>query len=145
MAYLSDTSVVLRLSQPHHPLNFVVRQCFKKLEKDGEELVIVPQVLIEFWTVATRPTDVNGLGFTINEAERELENLQKLFKVLPENEKIFDEWKTLVIKHKVSGKPTHAARIAAAMIAHKVENILTLNPGDFKRFTEIKAIKPQDI
>lgn len=100
---------------------------------------------MEFWAVATRPPDVNGLGMTTDTAKNELENLQKLFKVLPDNAQIFDEWKILVIKHKVSGKPTHDARIAAAMIAHKVENILTLNPGDFKRFTEIKAVKPQDI
>ncbi len=145
MAYLSDTSVVLRLSQPHHPLSSVVRKCLKKLEKDGEELVIVPQVVVEFWTVATRPTDVNGLGFTTEQTEKELESLQRLFKVLPENEKIFEEWKTLVVKYKVAGKPTHDARIAAAMIVHKIDNILTLNSGDFKRFTEIKAIKPQDI
>ncbi len=145
MAYLSDTSVILRLSQPHHPLNSVVRQCLKKLEQDGEELVIVPQVLVEFWVVATRPTDVNGLGLSTAETEKELKNLQKFFTVLPENEKIFDEWKTLVTKHKVSGKPTHDTRIVAAMIVHKIENILTLNPNDFKRFTEINAIKPQDV
>ena len=145
MAYLSDTSVILRLSQPHHPLNSVVRLCLKKLETDGEELVIVPQILVEFWTVATRPTDVNGLGFSVEEAENGLKSLQKLFRVLPENKKIFEEWKTLVIKYKVSGKPSHDARIVAAMITHKVENILTLNPNDFKRFTEITAVRPQDV
>jgi len=145
MSYLPDTSIIIRLYDSNNPICGIIRNCLDKLERNGEQLFIVPQILIEFWTVATRPTDVNGLGMTINEAERELENLQKLFKVLPENERIFDEWKTLVIKHKVSGKPTHDARIAAAMIAHKIENILTLNPSDFKRFTEIKAVKPQDI
>ena len=48
-------------------------------------------------------------------------------------------------KHKVSGKPTHDARIVAAMIVHKIENILTLNPNDFKRFSEIKAVRPKDV
>ncbi|MDQ3087115.1 MAG: hypothetical protein M3Q78_00785 [Acidobacteriota bacterium] len=51
----------------------------------------------------------------------------------------------IVAKHKVSGKPTHDARIVAAMTVHKVENILTLNPNDFKRYNEIKAVRPQDI
>ncbi len=145
MAYLSDTSVILRLNEPSNPLSKVVEECLEKLSQAGEELVIVPQVLVEFWVVATRPKNVNGLGFTTDEAEEVLENLQKLFTVLPENDKIFEEWKTLVVKHKVSGKPTHDTRIAAAMIVHKIENILTLNPNDFKRFTEIKAVNPQNV
>ena len=127
------------------PLHQIVRQSIKTLERKGEILVVVPQVLVEFWAVATRPANVNGLGMTTDEAESELENLQKLFKVLPENAQIFDEWKTFVAKYKVSGKVTHDARIVAAMTVHKIENILTLNPNDFKRFTEITAVRPQDV
>ena len=145
MAYLPDTSVILRLNEPGNPLCKIVENCLDKLERDGKELIIVPQVLVEFWVVATRPKSVNGLGLTIEETERELENLQKIFTLLPENERIFDEWKASVTKHKVSGKVAHDARIVAAMTAHKIDNILTLNPNDFKRFTEIKAIRPQDI
>jgi predicted nucleic acid-binding protein len=127
------------------PLHQVVSQAIERLEQSGEELVIIPQILVQLWTVATRPKDVNGLGMSTREAENELEKLQKLFTVLPENEKIFDEWKRLIVKYKVSGKTTHDARIAAAMTVHKIENILTLNPNDFRRFDEIKAIRPQDI
>ncbi len=145
MSYLSDTSVIIRLYDSANPICGIVRQCLDKLEQNGEKLFIVPQVLVEFWAVATRPTNANGLGMTTDEAEQELENLQKLFTVLPENEKIFDEWKTLVVKHKVSGKPAHDTRIVAAMIVHKIENVLTLNPNDFRRFTEIKSVRPQDV
>ncbi|MCW5960526.1 MAG: PIN domain-containing protein [Pyrinomonadaceae bacterium] len=122
-----------------------MRQCFDSLERKGEELIIIPQVLIEFWAVATRPANANGLGMTTEAAKLELDTLQELFKVLPDNEKIFEQWRSLVVKHKISGKPTHDARIAAALIAHKIENIVTLNPGDFKRFTQINAVNPQDI
>jgi len=120
-------------------------QAIEQLGQNGAELVIIPQILVEFWTVATRPKDVNGLGMTTDEAEKELEHPQKLFTLLPENEEIFDEWKGLIVKNKVSGKTTHDARIVAAMTVHKIKNILTLNPNDFKRFTEITAIKPQDV
>ena len=145
MVCLPDTNIILRLVSKNDPLHQVVSQAVERLEQSGEELVIIPQILVEFWTVATRPKDVNGLGMPTREAENELEKLQKLFTVLPENEKIFDEWKRLIVKYKVSGKTTHDARIAAAMTVHKIENILTLNPNDFRRFDEIKAIRPQDI
>lgn len=145
MTYLPDTNIVLRLVNKNDPLHQAVFQAIEKLEQSGEQVVIVPQILVEFWTVASRPTNVNGLGMSTDDAVNELENLQKLFTLLPESEKIFDEWKNLVRKYKVSGKTTHDARIVAAMIVHKIENILTLNPGDFQRFSEIKAIKPQDV
>ncbi len=145
MTYLPDTSVLVRLYDTNNPLSTVVRQCFRKIERDGQELAIVPQILVEFWAVATRPTNVNGLGMKTGEAETELDKFQKLFKVLPENEKIFQEWKTLVAKYNVKGKPTHDTRIVAAMIVNGIDNILTLNPGDFKRFTEINTISPMDI
>ena len=145
MVCLPDTNIILRLVSKNDPLHQVVSQAIERLEQSGEELVIIPQILVEFWTVATRPKDVNGLGMPTREAENELEKLQKLFTVLPENEKIFDEWKRLIVKYKVSGKTTHDARIAAAMTVHKIENILTLNSNDFKRFAEIKAVRPQDI
>ena len=131
MTYLPDTSVLVRLYDTNNPLSTLVRQCFRKIERDGQELAIVPQILVEFWAVAIRPTNVNGLGMKTGEAETELDKFQKLFKVLPENEKIFQEWKTLVAKYNVKGKPTHDTRIVAAMIVNGIDNILTLNPGDF--------------
>ena len=103
MTYLPDTNAVLRLVNKKDPLHQIVRQSIKTLERKGEILVVVPQVLVEFWAVATRPANVNGLGMTTDEAESELKNLQKLFKILPENAQIFDEWKMLVAKYKVSG------------------------------------------
>jgi len=142
MSYLSDTSIVLRLAQPHLPIYQTVFQALAKLRRSGEQIIIVPQILVEFWVVATRPTNVNDLGMTTDNAEKELENLQSIFTVLPENERIFDEWKAIVTKYKVSGKVAHDARIVAAMKVHKVENILTLNPSDFKRYNEIKAVRP---
>ncbi len=143
--YLPDTNIVLRFVNKKDPLHQTIRQAVEKLEQNGEELVIVPQVLVEFWTVATRPTNVNGLGMTTDESEKELENLQKFFRLLPENRRIFETWKVLIVKYKVSGKVTHDTRIVAAMTVHKIDNILTLNPNDFKRFTEIRAVRPQDI
>ncbi len=83
---------VLRFVNSKDPLHSIVLKAVNKLEQNGERLVVVPQILVEFWVAATRPKTVNGLGVTTDEAAKELENLQKLFRVLPENTRIFDEW-----------------------------------------------------
>jgi len=145
MSCLPDSNILLRLVNKNDPNHLNVRQSIKKLEIEGEELVVIPQVLVEFWVVATRPVDVNGLGMGPDEAEVELEKLQNLFPVLSENEDIFIQWRALVTTLKISGKPSHDARIAAAMMVYDVDKILTFNTGHYKRFTKITALRPQDI
>ena len=145
MIYLIDSNIVLRFVNFKDPLHSTIEQSVDKLQINGDEVVITPQTLVEFWVVATRPINVNGLGMTTEEAKLEMERLELLFRVLPENQQIFDEWKTLVATHKVSGKPAHDTRIVAAMLVHKITYILTLNPSDFKRYTEISAVTPQEV
>jgi predicted nucleic acid-binding protein len=45
----------------------------------------------------------------------------------------------------VIGKQVYDARLAAAMSVHKLTHLLTFNDGDFKRFSEIIAVNPQNI
>ena len=110
-----------------------------------DELHVVAQNLIEFWAVATRPIIDNGLGLTVAQAEQELIKLKVLFTILPDTVDIFLEWEQLVIKHQVLGKQAHDARLVAAMSVHNLTNLLTFNDGDFKRFTEINVVNPQNV
>ena len=146
MNYLCDTSAVLRINDPDSSAHLETVDALNKLRQRGEILIIFPQVLVEFWVVATRrPKAVNGLGFSTKRAETELRDLQNIFTVLPESERIFEEWQKLIVKYKVSGKPAHDARIAAAMLVHEIKKIVTLNLSDFKRYKEIWAITPQEV
>jgi predicted nucleic acid-binding protein len=77
---------------------------------------------------------------TIDEAKNEMAKLKKFFVLLPDSPKIFDEWETPVVQHQVAGKPTHDARLVAAMKVYNVTHLLTFNASDFKRFTSITAI-----
>ena len=63
----------------------------------------------------------------------------------PETPDIFLEWENLVITYRITGKPTHDARIVAAMKIHGLKNIITFNTSDFKRFVDITAIDPTTI
>ncbi|MDJ0675565.1 MAG: PIN domain-containing protein [Calothrix sp. MO_167.B42] len=145
MSYLVDTNILLRTIQETHPMHESSVQAVKSLLVQEETLCIIPQNLIEFWVVATRPVEVNGLGLSVADALQELEQMKNFFVLLPDTASIFTAWETLIRKYKIIGKPSHDARLVAAMIAHNLTYLLTFNINDFKRFSEINAIDPRDI
>jgi predicted nucleic acid-binding protein len=107
--------------------------------------LIIPQNLIEFWAVATRPAANNGLGLAVDQTAAQLRNLKSLFTLLADIPDIFSEWERIVLQYQVSGKQAHDARLVAAMIVHDITHLLTFNTTDFKRFTTITAVNPQSI
>ncbi len=145
MSYLVDTNVLLRSVQVTHSMHKSSVQAVRILLNQGKRLCIIPQNLIEFWVVATRPLEVNGLGLSVADALNELEQLKNYFVLLPDTASIFTVWESLIAKYKVIGKPSHDARLVAAMIAHNLTHLLTFNTSDFKRFSEITALDPDSI
>ena len=145
MSILVDTNVFLRSVQPHHPLNHQALSALLFLGKGSDPLVIVPQIIVEFWTAATRPIQNNGLGLTTLQAKGEIDRILGAFQLIPETAAIFDAWQDLVVSYAVSGLITHDARLVAAMKSFGIENILTFNEKDFRRFTEIKILTPPSI
>ncbi len=51
----------------------------------------------------------------------------------------------MVVQYSVSGVQVHDARLAAAMYAHGISEVLTLNDADSGRFAGIHAIDPHHI
>lgn len=111
----------------------------------SDELCVIAQNLIEFWSVATRPMANNGLDFSIARTIQEVAKLKTVFVVLPDTANILPEWERLVVNHQVLGKQVYDARLVAAMSVHHVTHLLTFNTDDFKRFTTITAVNPQSI
>jgi len=64
---------------------------------------------------------------------------------LPDTADILPKWEQLIVKHQVLGKQAHDARLVAAMEVHNLTHLLTFNDRDFKRFTEITVVNPQNI
>ncbi len=120
-------------------------QALKTLPRQGRELHLVPQILVEFWVVATRPADQNGLGLAVSTAAAELRHLKAMFPVLPETPAVYPAWERLVIRYEVSGKQAHDARLVAAMQVHDLSAILTFDTDDFRRYTDIEAVDPGDV
>jgi hypothetical protein len=82
---------------------------------------------------------------TIDETEYEVRKFKRLFTVYDDIPNIFAEWENLVLKHNVSGKNVHDTRLVAAMLTHNITHLLTFNVKDFKRFSEITTVEPQNV
>ncbi len=114
------------------------------LEDGGHILAVVPQVLYEFWVVATRPGVVNGLGYSASRASADIDDILRVNALYADDSSILPRWRFLVQRHRVLGKKAHDARLVAAMLRHGITHLLTFNAKDFARFDEIVVIKPAD-
>lgn len=97
------------------------------------------------WVVATRPTDVNGLGWSTTYTRNVIEQLLQRFPLAEEAPQLFPTWLEIVATQKISGKRAHDARLIAMMKIASINHILTLNPGDFANMAEITVIHPQQV
>ncbi len=64
MRILLDTNIIVRLSEANQPSAHDSRRAVALLPEQGYECCLVPQVIYEYWSVATRPLENNGLGLT---------------------------------------------------------------------------------
>lgn len=137
MIHVPDTNVLLRFAYRPDPQHAGVLSAIRKLKNGGNEIYILPQNCVEFWNVCTRPTSRNGFGLSIQQANHSLRLVERIFPLLPDNARVHQEWRKLVLSFGVSGVQVHDARIVAAILVHQVAHILTFNTLDFARYSSI--------
>ena len=142
-AHLIDTNILLRLARRDQPEHGIVRQAMTALA--GTDLYYTHQNIAEFWNVATRPVHLNGFGLPLADVDREVTIIERLLILLPEDARVYHEWRRLVVAHSVSGAKVHDARLVAAMRVHGITHLLTLNTVDFKRYDGIIAVHPSTV
>jgi len=101
MRVLVDTNILLRSAQPNHPLSSQVTYAVSKLLRQRDSVFFCAQNIAEFWNVATRPADRNGLGFLPEEALREITSIEDSLSLLPDVPTIYLAWKRLVYDYGV--------------------------------------------
>jgi len=143
--YLLDTNILLRMSDSTSPLNLLAGQVAARLLQQQNQLYITGQNIIEFWVVATRPTEVNGLGWAVERTRSEIQQILNQFPILEETPQIFPYWLQLVTQYQLQGKRVHDARLVAVMLAYNVTYLLTFNPDDFRRIEEITVVSPESV
>lgn len=145
MRVLLDTNILLRSAKPNHPLSSQATLSVSKLIRQKETVCFCPQNVVEFWNVATRPAERNGLGLSSDEVLREISSIEKLLMLLPDVPAIYTTWKQIVRANRVQGVKVHDAHLVAIMNVYSVEKILTFNSLDFERFKTITVIHPSSL
>jgi predicted nucleic acid-binding protein len=115
------------------------------LLRQEDSVFFCPQNIAEFWNVATRPADRNGLGFSHEEVLREVTSIEESLTLLPDVPAIYAAWKRIVYGYKVQGVKVYDARLVAVMNVYAVESILSFNSADFKRYDLVTALHPASL
>ena len=131
MAYLLDTTILLRLTNEADVQYTVAVHAVNVLHKRGEVLHLTAQNLVEFRHAATRPKNVNGLGLSAADADYRTVGHEVVFPFLPETPDIYPAWKAIVSALGIIGKQVHDARLVAVCHVHQVTHLLTFNTVDF--------------
>ena len=140
---LSDTNILLRSLETTAPHYQIVENALAKLRGRQEVLCVAPQNVVEFWSVATRPVNENGLGMDARRADAEITALLRLFCLLPYRQEVLETWRRIVVAQGISGKQAHDAHLVAIMQVHSIPTILTFNDAHFRRFPGITALNPK--
>jgi predicted nucleic acid-binding protein len=134
---LVDTSILVRIANTLDPMRPTTRNAIRKLRASGEVLHVAPQNLIEFRSVATRPTAVNGLGFDTATVKQQIDDFELTFSLLPETNAIYPAWKGIVASGAVIGKQVHDARLIAVCQTCGINRVITFNLNHFSRFASL--------
>lgn len=145
MIWLVDTNVLLRLTEVGSNQHLEAQKAIDMLLEQDITLCVLLQNVSEFWNVCTWSNDKNGFGFTIAQADTALSKIELVFDILPDSAGVYQTWRELIVKHSVSGIKVHDAKIAAAMKAHDIQNLLTFNTKDFRRYTGVNAVEPKNV
>jgi predicted nucleic acid-binding protein len=145
MRVLLDTNILLRSAQPNHPLCSQATHAVSKLLRQGDSVFFCPQNIAEFWNVAARPADRNGLGLSHEEVLREVASIEESLTLLPDVPAVYGAWKRIVKDYKVQGVRVYDARLVAVMSVYAVESILSFNSADFERFDLVTALHPASL
>ena len=139
MRVLLDTNILARLANRTDLQYQTARAGLGKLHRAGHELLLTPQNLIEYRSLATRPVSTNGLGFSVAQTESDIASLEARMTLLPETPDIYPAWKRVVQTLSVVGRQVYDARLIAVCQVHRVDHFLTF---DVRHFTRLAGAVP---
>lgn len=128
-----DTNILLRSTLPRFPEYEKVYAFVSQYFDDNYELWISRQIIREYIAQCTRPQNfVKPLS--TEEIVEQVKGFYGLFKIADETEVVTQKLLQLIQTYQIGGKQIHDANIVATMLANEIEQLITLNHSDFKRY-----------
>lgn len=135
MKIMIDTNILGRLADKHSSQHTEAKTVISILHKQQCQFYFTPQIKREFLNFAERPqgsgVEQNGIGFTkeqsifiLNHFKTQMIYIHDIVEI----DRCFDQ----LHKQFGGGRNVHDLYIAASMIAHYINTILTYNEKDFK-------------
>lgn len=112
------------------------------LNRDERRLALTPQIVREYFAVATRPIEMNGFGLPADDAVANVQELLDDMELLPEDAGTTHRLVALIERGFGVGKQVHDANVVAVALAHQAGAIVTGNTRHFSRFVELIRIEP---
>lgn len=134
-----DTNVLLTATDASRSDHAAALSFLEAALEGRQRLFASGQILREYLVVATRPTEVNGLGLNPAEALENIQEFQNCVQRLDENIDVTMQLFALIQTHQLKGKRIHDANVVATMRAHGLVRLRTSNAGDFTPFKGIKV------
>jgi predicted nucleic acid-binding protein len=131
---LLDTNIILRSKQSSSLHYKEVTEKLIGFVKSKETLIVCPQIIYEFYVVATHPEKNNGFGLSAENANNEIENILETYTFLDNGVGMFQLWMKLIKQYNIIGKKAHDTRLVAFMQSNNIEKLYTLNKPDFVKF-----------
>ena len=141
--WLLDTNILLHLVSGTSPRHAASSGAVERMVLRDERPAYCMQTLCEFWSVATRPSAVNGLGWPVPDVCRAIDAFRRDFEPLQDSPEVMDRWLDLVTRYGLKGKRVHDAHLLATMMANGVTNLLTCNGADFPAVDGITIQPPE--
>ena len=142
---LVDSNILIRWVQSSDPDYPVVEAALDTLARRNVVLCYTSQNLAEFWNACPRPAIRNGYGLSPEETDRRAQFFEVPLRLLPDSLLVHEEWRRLLVAHRVAGVQVHDAKLVAAMRVHGVQSILTFNQRDFARYSDIQTLDPRTL
>lgn len=136
-----DTNVLVYATIVTSPFHAQALRAINRREQAKLNLWISRQVLREYLATLTRPPIASN-RVTFATIAAEVQSFEERFRVGDENRDTTTRLLGLIAQHPTGGRQVHDANIVATMLAYGVDQLLTHNVSDFKRFSGLITILP---
>ena len=139
---LADTNVFLSATDRSRNNHRDAQDFLQRCSGAGVHCAVTGQILREYFEVATRPIEVNGLGLSLDDALSNMAIFRGRTVFLEENEAVSRELEVLVRRHGLTGKRGHDTNIAAVLAVFRVPYLITANKDEFTVFEHARVLTP---